>query len=538
MASHPSTPQDQLRRRGPRTRGARCSHSSRLDVPLLDMGSTMTAQLAHERNGLLLSHAHSSDHSDRSRILNALRRDSVDLSKAQSHGHCNQLTAKLAECLVHHVLFAKGQLPEPVSLLRKRRQIDAAESRPSTRKRSRSSSARQRKESKLLARLDQLRLHLEQAAQQLAAFVATNGEGPSRHPFPGALGAVSPNDLRLLVVIGASAAMPREVFVLDLIQAIGRCTSAHDAAQHLLNSCDDPDDQEHENVHGDDDSDACLANLGSDASEQRRSMARDKTSTNWERKLVRLLVSDERLEDFMASPLAPTRVHLFLSAPASFRCAGWSARNHLDFDLDALCEPTSDSETRWHKSACGSSSSVADSALDDSASEHVGESSMSSISQDSSRPPSAADKQFGVGSSPTEWLPTCSSPLAATDDAQSLDVSRTGSSLGSSTVYGHVDPSVEASEPRRRSREPRAGSLLSRNLIRARTRHASLAASDSSSVRSLPVSLKRAPRCAGVQIDFADPAVDATSAPAPSPAVSTLERRCWFQCDAVLEGFR
>ncbi len=308
--------------------------------------------------------------------------------------------------------------------------------------------------------------------------------------------------------------MPREVFVLDLIQAIGRCTSAHAAAQHLLSSCDDPDDREHESSTGNDDGHAC-----SPTRFRRFRAATQHGEGQDEHQLgaqARASARERRASGKLHGVAAVSHARPSLPQRACFvPLRGWSARNHLDFDLDALCEPTSDSETRWENSACGSSSSVADSGLDDSASEHVGESSMSSISQDSSRPPSAADKPFGVGSSPNEWLPTCSSPLAATGDAQSLDVSRTGSSLGSSTVYGHVDSSVEASEPRRRSREPKAGSLLSRNLIRARTRHASLAASDSSSVRSLPVSIKRAPRCAGVQVDFTDPAANAPSAPAP-----------------------
>lgn len=575
----------------------------------------MSLQLAHERNGLLLQHAHSSDCSDRTRILRALQHSNADLTKAQACGHCHQLTARLTESLLHHLLFAKGQLPEPVSLLRKRREAANSNQPVSGRQRSRTHSTRTRKEDRLLRKLDQLRLHLEQAAHHLAPLADNKGEGPSCRPYAAPSRDISPHDLRLLVVMGASAAIPREVFVLDLIQAIGRCSPANDALSLLAASAPSSSTDETPSESVREELEEQLAHLLSQMDDGHRDAARSKTSGNWERKLVRLLVSDERLEPFLGSALAPTKMHVFLSAPTSFRCPGWSARQHLDFDLDHLCEapPADDGELaalstdtslssprgierhclkraptsplhsesqRWSKSACESSSSVADSWPEDSASDHVGESSMSSVSDDS-RPPSAAEKRWHVGgaSSVAEgWLPRCSSPLASVaqgqdGEGQSVETSRTASSLGSSTVYGHDshDVAIQISEDmadggcshgdppkqgmtspahdlergvQRRSREPKAGSLLSRNLLRGhRSRQHSSAASDSSSVRSVASSLHRAPRCAGLQIDFTDPEqAAATASASPHHQGTAAERpaveRCWFQCETVLEGFR
>ena len=245
----------------------------------------------------------------------------------------------------------------------------------------------------------------------------------------------------------------------------------------------------------------------------------------------------------------------------------------------ATSSPLRSDERRWSKSACESSSSVAESWPEDSASEHMGESSVSSVSDDS-RPPSAADKVWQMSGSGGEgWLLRCSSPLATSPhlqghSGQSMEESRTGSSLGSSTVYGHESydvatasqaHDVEATQmagesvskvysetssthalesgPRRRSREPKAGSLLSRNLLKGRgSRQHSYAGSDSSSVRSVASSLKRAPRCAGLQIDFTDPDQAASAETALDDESAIGERRtverCWFQCEAVLEGFR
>ncbi len=196
--SFPSTEKRQRLRRG----GSQCSHTTRLDVPLLELGSNMSLQLAHERNGLLLSHAHSSNCTDRTRIMRALQQSDVDLSKAQACGHCHQLTARLAESLLHHLLFAKGQLPEPVSLLRKRREVAFFATSTSSRHRLRNNSARTRKEDKVLRKLDQFRLHLEEAAKHLSALADNNGEGPSRRPYPSLSPSISSHDVRLLVVMG------------------------------------------------------------------------------------------------------------------------------------------------------------------------------------------------------------------------------------------------------------------------------------------------------------------------------------------------
>lgn len=568
------------RRQRSRRGGSRCSHSSSLDTPLLELGSNMTIQLAHERNGLLLSYLHSSTSDDASQILHALQRSDLDLSKAQPCGHCDDLIARLTESLLHYLLFAKGQLPEPVSLVRKRRDLASCSLTGSTRRRSGNPSARTMKEDKVLRKLDQLRSHLEQAAKQLAQFAKNNGEGPSRRPYESLHQSITANDLRLLVVMGASASMPQEVFVLDLIQAVGRCASTEDAVQRLLDSNASVADSRSRN---DEDLHKHLFNFASDISAQHRSVARDKTSSNWERKLVRLLVSDERLDPFLGAPLAPTKMHIFLSAPTNFRCQGWTARPHLDFDLDRLCGPTSSTDTsissiplqRSSKTGCESCSSVAESWPQDSASDRPGESSVSSISEeDASRPSSAADKVWNTAGA-EGWLPRCSSPLVANAQLSSIETSRTGSSLGSSTVYGHeafgmeaesiqdvsqssdhpIDvrsgsvteasptalPSASGMAARRRSREPKAGSLLSRNLLRGdRSRHNSYATSDSSSVRSVTSYLKRTPRCAGLQVDFSDP--DSAAAELVSSEIAERKRdvlnRCWFQCEAVLEGFR
>lgn len=564
----------------------------------------MSLQLAHERNGLLLRHAHSSTCTDRSRIARALQKSNADLSKAQACGHCNQLTARLTESLLHHLLFAKGQLPEPVSLLRKRRETAARGDSTLSRKRSRSNSTRARKEDKLLRKLDELRLHLEQAATHLAAFADNHGEGPSRRPYSAPLSTITSKDVRLLVVMGSSATMPREVFVLDLIQAVARCGSSEEAVQDLIEAGASATSEQL-----DQDMQAEGVDLPTETSKHHRDASRTKTSNVWERKLVRLLVSDERLEPFLGKQLAPTKLHLFLSAPTSFRCPGWSARHHLDFDLDALCQsspaddmdippasadssmsspksrslkrppssPLTSQDRRWAKSTCESSSSVADSWPEDSASDHLGESSMSSVSDDS-RPPSVADKMWpmsgGAAILTDGWLPRCSSPLAVglqlqpSQAVQHVEASRTESSLGSSTVYGYEsqDVAVDSSQEvergndgapgttaggvefgvRRRSREPKAGGLLSRNLLKGRgSRQASCAGSDSSSVRSVASSLKRTPGCAGLQIDFTDPeqAITATLAsPGSGPHARVQQQSgpdwCWFQCEAVLEGFR
>ncbi|CDU24938.1 uncharacterized protein SPSC_04771 [Sporisorium scitamineum] len=618
-------PQCDARRRAARRGGSRCSHSSRLDVPLLELGSSMALQLVHERNGLLLNRACSATSEDRARILRALRDTNADLSKAQACGHCTQLTAKLTESLLHHLLFAKGQLPEPVSLLRKRKEKASTILSASARRRSNGNSSHARKQDKILRKLDQLRQNLEDAATCLAALADNNGEGPSRRPYIASSQSTTLKDLRLLVVMGASATMPREVFVLDLIQSIGRCSITEEVVQSLIDSrhsnSSDADDRM-------EDADRHLAELLSGTSELQRDAARTKTSGNWERKLVRLLVSDKRLEAFLGSPLAPTKTYLFLSAPPSFRCPGWSARHHLDFDLDHLCGPSTTAteepehepgstdtsitplppssassgrkrappsplqgqDRRWHKMACESSSSVASSWPEDSASEQLGESSISSVSDDS-RPPSAADKPRG--SAGEGWLATCSSPhpshlCSPSHESHSIETSRTGSSLGSSTVFGHDSNDAVTSSPReltssyddtyevrnstddlvdnsdiklteapatsgpsrdgvlgvrRRSREPKAGGLLSRNLLKAKqSRQNSYAGSDSSSVRSVTSSLKRVPRCAGLQIDFTDPEQAANNASMPEAVDATMQQprleRCWFQCEAVLEGFR
>ncbi|TKY89089.1 hypothetical protein EX895_001620 [Sporisorium graminicola] len=585
----------------------------------------MALQLAHERNGLLLTRAHTSTSDDRARILRILHDENADLSKAQACGHCTQLTARLTESLLHHLLFAKGQLPEPVSLLRKKKEKTFSAISTSTQRRSHSSSSHARREDKMLRKLDQLRRNLENAATQIATLADNNGEGPSSHPYTAPWRSMTAKDLRLLVVMGASATMPREVFVLDLIQSVGRC-SVPDAASQGLNDDLCPVDGVHAGCSMQE-TDVHLEELLSEASDLQRDAARTKTSANWERKLVRLLVSDERLEAFLGSPLAPTKTHLFLSAPVSFRCPGWSARHHLDFDLDVLCEsrshetdglehatgstdtslsslppgsassrkrappsPLQAQDRRWHKAACESSSSIASSWPEDSASEQLGESSISSVSDDS-RPPSAADQPWHTGSNKAAaaegWLAACSSPHSShlyspSYGAHSIETSRTGSSLGSSTVYGHNSIDAVTSSPRdfalsyddtsevrdhdndlmddsglkvtaasastapsrdsslgvrRRSREPKAGGLLSRNLLRAKQgRQNSYAGSDSSSVRSVASSLKRAPRCAGLRVDFTDPeqAADVDAAAMEQP----MMERCWFQCEAVLEGFR
>ncbi|KAJ1020433.1 hypothetical protein NDA13_005751 [Ustilago tritici] len=606
-----SLTQESSQRRRPRRGGSRCSHSARLDVPSLELGSKMSLQLAHERNGILLAHAHSSScGGHRGRIIRALQDSSADPGKAQACGHCNQLTARLAESLLHHLLFAKGQLPEPVSLIRKKRELTALHAAPSTQHRSKTSSARARKEDKLLRKLEQLRVHLEQAAAHLATSADNNGQGPSRRPGTSSSDGVPTSDIRLLVVMGSSATMPREVFVLDLIQAIGPCGTAQETAQHLFNDAgSDAAQSINEQVENE------LFHLLQQSSEQTRDAARDKTSSNWERKLVRLLVSDERLEPFLGTPLAPTKMHLFLSAPTSFRSPGWSARPHLDFDLDRLCKQQATDEfesatsltgtsmssphphlthnlkkaalppsplrgqgRRWSKTACQSSSSVAESWPEESSSDHVGESSMSSVSDDS-RPPFSAEKLYPTTAAiigTEDWLPRCSSPLAATSQSQSNEDSRTASSLGSSTVYGHdtYDAVIHSEEAlmkstdqstiklpptsssadsmlidsdqaiRCRSREPKAGSLLSRNLLKGRgNRQHSYVGSDSSSVRSATSSSKRAPRCAGLQIDFTDPERPRSHTMAVVEESATLSgrpavERCWFQCEAVLEGFR
>lgn len=594
----------------------------------------MTSQLAHERNGILLSRASSIECDDRARILQALQDSHADLSKAQTCGHCNQLTARLTETLLHHLLFAKGQLPAPISLLQRRREAEFRTNQASRPDRPRTNATRTRKEDRLFRKLDQLRLHLEQAASQLAMLVDNNGEGPSKQTCASQAHRLTSNDLRLLVVMGSSAAMPREVFVLDLIQAVGRSNTIEDALRQLDNSptgsFEPPDARKVENTK--------FAQALPEVSERTRDAARTKTSSNWERKLVRLLVSDERLEPFLGTTLAPTKLHLFLSAPTSFRCPGWSARQHLDFDLDCLYEkvpaddmdvtpasadtsmsssnpqsiqrpkrapssPLYGQERRWSKSMCESGSSVADSWPEDSASDQLAESSISSVSDDS-RPSSAAEKcwHMSIAASAADgWLPRCGSPLAIgpncqMHEAHSVEASRTGSSLGSSTVYGHdshetatgslqdsphhsedaaatrnsqvghmcktaapvsetisrLDVDGNAAVPshqigagvRRRSREPKAGGLLSRNLLKGKgSRQHTSAGSDLSSVRSAASFNKRAPRCAGLQINFTDPDQPAASLnkamnDADSNLTQPVEERCWFQCEAVLEGFR
>lgn len=624
MASHQEQP-DGARRQRLRRGGSRCSHSCRLDVPSLNLGSNMTLQLAHEHNGRLLAHAHDSSPNQRTRILHALRDSNADLSKAQMFGHCHQLTANLIESLLHYLLFAKGQLPEPINQLRKKKESNLCGARSVTRRRSSGSSNRTRKEDKLLRKLDHLGRLVQDAAQHLSWLADNKGEGPSSRPYPPTQRSSTSKDLRLLVALGSSATMPRHVFVLDLIQCLGRCSITDDDIRDLVDS----------DVNGSvEEAETHLAQLLSEESGKKRDAARMKTSSNWERKLVRLLVSEQRLEAFFGSPLTPTKTHVFLSAPLSFRCPGWSARPHLDFDLDPLCEPdatTSDDvdlvcdsvdtsillpklgsatllhkrappsplqgqEAKWlkNKSARESCSSVADSWPEDSASEQFGESSMSSVSDDS-RPASVADKPWRFGCSQAAsvaegWLAKCSSEHSVQSSwlnhgLHSIETSRTGSSLGSSTVYGHdsndaaiessreVAPSCEDGQepdihyqgatnevinqvpaacvaahdgklgPRRRSREPKEGGLLSRNLLRAKhSRQTGYTASDSSSVRSVASSLRRVPRCAGLRIDFSDaePSLinDSLIKEADSITQEPRTERCWFQCEAVLEGFR
>lgn len=667
------SPRNSMSRRKGSKKGAVCSHSARIDVPVLGLGTNMSLQLAHERHGLLLSQATSLDIRNRSRLLRTLDHNEADLSKAQSCGHCFQLTARLAESLLHHILFAKGQLPEPVSVLRKRRTV-ASSSCQKARCGPGKNSNKQRKEAKTLNKLDQLRQHLETASRHLAKSLNNRGEGPSSRPDTLSPPSMTTKDMRLLVVIGSSATMPRELFVLDMIQAIDRCASAEGDVQTLLitngtharthaDLKKEIDDQSIGNdIPNDQDDDMCtiLQDLLSDASAHSRTKAREKTSGNWERKLVRLLVSDERLEPFLSSPLAPTRIHLFLSAPSSFRCSGWSPRQHLDFDLDSLVEPCTDVGTttdaseadcssrdvsivsesvlraldrtstsnpllrhsnssegvnkRWRETAVGSSSSAADSWPEDGASDHIWESSMSSVSE-ADRNTFVTEKTWA---SPTaegleDWLPCSSSPIsnvlfdgngAKERHSRNMNASRTGSSLGSSTVYGEslyqaasspselkrtssdlleadtakrsreasvgstddackgiplssLYPNSTASSlagdaefcVRRRSRDPKPGGLLSRNLLsRSRSRQGSQTGSDSSSMRSVARTRKRAPRCAGVQIDFSDPdgaTSTATTKSSPSPSVILSDAVsapgqdwCWFQCETVLEGFR
>ncbi|GAC98174.1 hypothetical protein PHSY_005763 [Pseudozyma hubeiensis SY62] len=630
MASHPSQPEAaRARHRGSRRGGTRCSHSIPINVPSLDLGSNMTLQLAHEHNGSMLAQANDGSQNHRRRILRALHDRDVDLAKAQMCGHCHQLTAGLAESLLHYLLFVKGQLPDPVNVLRKKKSTASSDGSNVKRRRSSSSSNRSRKEDKLLRKLQQLRQSLQDAVSHLDSLSDNHGEGPSSRPHEQLPSTISPKDVRLIIVMGASATMPREVFVLDMVQSVGRCRTAasvvHDTAG--------PDSLGDVMVE---DTDTDVASLLSEASNRQRDAARAKTGSNWERKLVRLLVSDERLEGFMGAPLAPTKTHVLLSAPSTFRCPGWSIRHHVDFDLDHLngpdptatdevdavtpsmdtsispsaqesgtCDrkrappsPSQPQDGRWlkNKLARDSSSSVAESWVEDSASDLLVESSISSVSDDS-RPPSAADKPWPVGSSQAaavaqSWLATCDSPRFTTTHSpdcgpSSLRSSRTGSSLGSSTIHAHdsndsgtnfsdrhvsscedlsmvagqaeapmddkvcklPNPAVtthdSALEPRRRSREPKEGGLLSRNLLRAKqSRQSSCTASDSSSVRSVGSSMKRAPRCAGLRIDFTDPEQTASIASTPpSSSIGTAFKqpkidRCWFQCEAVLEGFR
>ncbi|KAJ9474742.1 hypothetical protein PHBOTO_004605 [Pseudozyma hubeiensis] len=589
----------------------------------------MTLQLAHEHNGSMLSQANDGSPNHRRRILRALHDRNVDLTKAQMCGHCHQLTAGLAESLLHYLLFVKGQLPDPVSVLRKKKGIALVDASIVKRRRPSISSNRSRKEDKLLRKLQQLRRSLEDAVSHLDPLSDNHGEGPSSRPLEQSSNTISPKDVRLVIVMGATATMPREMFVLDMVQSVGRRPTAASAVADTPGADSDGDVMV-------EDIDTDLASLLSEASNRQRDAARVKTGSNWERKLVRLLVSDERLEAFMGTPLAPTKTLVLLSAPSSFRCPGWSIRHHIDFDLDHLnqIDPTATDEVdvvtpsldtsmspstqsstssdrkrappspsqhqggRWPKNklARESSSSVAESWVEDSASDLVIESSVSSISDDS-RPPSAADKPWPVGSSQAaavaqSWLASCDSPYPSTTHSpgcgpNSVRSSRTGSSLGSSTIHGHEandlaanfpdgdGPSCEdlsmvtgqaeaptddkvckllnpattshdsALGPRRRSREPKEGGLLSRNLLRAKqSRQSSCAASDSSSVRSIGSSVKRAPRCAGLRIDFTDPEHAASAASISSPEIidTAFEQpkidRCWFQCEAVLEGFR
>ncbi|EST09045.2 hypothetical protein PSEUBRA_001377 [Kalmanozyma brasiliensis GHG001] len=623
--------------------GARCSHSSRLEVPVLDLGSNMSTQLAHEGNGTLLQRAQSCAPDERHNILQALSYKSADLSKAQMCGHCDLLTARLIESLLHYLLYRKNQVPEPINLLRMRKVSASPKATLAKGRRSHGDSTRTRREDKLLRKLAQLGHHLEAAVKQLSD---NSGEGPSSRPH-------ASQDLRLLIVMGTSASMPRDVLVLDLVQAVGRGSGTE---SDLFNVFEAGRLDGLETASRENDMEERLADLLSQASDQRRDAARDKTSSIWGGKLIRLVMKSESLESFFGTQLAPTKTHIFLSGPASFRCSGWSARRHLDFNLDHLCEaiptdqfdPTSgstdtsmssliadgaeadrrrapsspmpDVHRRWEESPRDSSSSVAESWPEDSASEQLWESSISSMSEDS-RPPSVADKSWQADSNregvSDGWFPACSSPSvngsSSPSQAQhSIQASRTGSSLGSSTVYGHdtndtamevspetndtamqlrpdtYDTAIEVSLDthdtamntsldvlpistegldtrtdgadltddsasslsvgsaavdtgtsviQRRSREPRAGGLLARNLLPPRpSRQSSYAASDSSSVRSV-ASLKRAPRCVGLQVDFTDPD-KVTDSSGSEAAAEERKDYCWYQCEVVLEGYR
>uniref|UniRef100_V5EUL5 Uncharacterized protein n=1 Tax=Kalmanozyma brasiliensis (strain GHG001) TaxID=1365824 RepID=V5EUL5_KALBG len=540
--------------------GARCSHSSRLEVPVLDLGSNMSTQLAHEGNGTLLQRAQSCAPDERHNILQALSYKSADLSKAQMCGHCDLLTARLIESLLHYLLYRKNQVPEPINLLRMRKVSASPKATLAKGRRSHGDSTRTRREDKLLRKLAQLGHHLEAAVKQLSD---NSGEGPSSRPH-------ASQDLRLLIVMGTSASMPRDVLVLDLVQAVGRGSGTE---SDLFNVFEAGRLDGLETASRENDMEERLADLLSQASDQRRDAARDKTSSIWGGKLIRLVMKSESLESFFGTQLAPTKTHIFLSGPASFRCSGWSARRHLDFNLDHLCEaiptdqfdPTSgstdtsmssliadgaeadrrrapsspmpDVHRRWEESPRDSSSSVAESWPEDSASEQLWESSISSMSEDS-RPPSVADKSWQADSNreamntSLDVLPISTEGLdTRTDGADLTDDSASSLSVGSAAV------DTGTSVIQRRSREPRAGGLLARNLLPPRpSRQSSYAASDSSSVRSV-ASLKRAPRCVGLQVDFTDPD-KVTDSSGSEAAAEERKDYCWYQCEVVLEGYR
>ncbi|PWZ01129.1 hypothetical protein BCV70DRAFT_90135 [Testicularia cyperi] len=580
--------------------GSKCSHTGDLDAPRLQLGPSMAAQQAHERHGRIAASALQSDKHMWIKTAAALGRSGVDLAKLQDPGHTTQLAARLIESCIHHVLFAKGQIPEPVSLSRKRNTEEISSSHPA--KRPRHSSTRDRKRARLLRRLDEIGIHLVRALEcmrrdshddlSLSKRDLDSSEALSRTN--------TAQGVRLLVVLGSSASLPRQLFVIDVHGSI----LADSGAQWSLDclSTDDP---------GSLDDNAVLEALGdqflAEATRHDRQKAREKTGGVWERKLVRMLVGEEVLESFMSSALAPTRTHLFLSAPASFRCPGWTARKHMDFDLDDILRSSpgthrSDSpeiraSTRvpviesplsslcpladQHQTAVGLSctsahhgsdalettSSNADSLAEESASECTADSSMSSLACGSDTSlqqgyrgdghgPTVEDCRGSINSSNSldhqssqaiasfttvtvedaDWPEVYSEVNSHDPDApqdaggKACPMDRTEDSA---RVLEHIDPYALPHRARSdvaqqaRARSPKPGSLLSRHRLRSRE------GSDSSSIRSKR-SARRAPRSAGIGIDFRDPSY--TDSPIDSHRRAT--ERCWFQCESILEGYR
>ena len=323
---------------------------SQLDLPSLSLASSIQIQRKHERTGALvrLASLHGVDFAARASA--AAMASGLDVSKAQDQGHTSQLVSGLAQATIHHLLFAKGQLTEPVSQLQRRAAAAAAASAGQGRRPLRAKGSAKRRETKMLRRLEALRQHLLDAAHALCSL--DKGEGTSA---AGARNILQPADFQLLFVLGRTVTSPKDMFVVSLKDALLPPGDDQDNLSDLLSHWDGELDQHHYE---------CASQFLDHASEQVRERAREKTCGVLERKLVRFMVGDDRVEgglgavreylfllflsraacsfSFPRSTLlpisltAPTKTRIFLLAPKRFSSPGWIPRQHLRFCLDAL----------------------------------------------------------------------------------------------------------------------------------------------------------------------------------------------------------